>query len=144
MWVQSLVQGDPLEEGTAPHSKWVSILAWRIPWTEEPGRLQSMGSQSQTRLKWLSSYSSSLPGVCPLDRAALPAPPVVTSQSVPVRCPWGQSHPWLSTAGLDWSLHKGRVTSRPGHGGFLWYCRGSHLSTSPMTLNFTNCYKSNE
>ena len=39
---------DPLEEGMAIHS---SILAWRIPWTEEPGRLQSMGSQkSQTRL----------------------------------------------------------------------------------------------
>ena len=33
---------DPLEEGMATHS---SILAWRIPWTEEPGRLQSMGSQ---------------------------------------------------------------------------------------------------
>ena len=40
--VQSLGQGDPLEEGVAAHS---SILAWRIPWTEEPGRLQSMGSR---------------------------------------------------------------------------------------------------
>ena len=39
-----LGQEDPLEEGMATHS---SILAWRIPWTEEPGRLQSMGSQSQ-------------------------------------------------------------------------------------------------
>ena len=38
--VQSLGQKDPLEEGTATHS---SILAWRIPWTEEPGRLQSIG-----------------------------------------------------------------------------------------------------
>ena len=36
-WVRSLGQGDPLEEGTATHS---SILAWRNPWTEEPGRLQ--------------------------------------------------------------------------------------------------------
>ena len=33
---------DPLEEGKATHS---SILAWKIPWTEKPGRLQSMGSQ---------------------------------------------------------------------------------------------------
>ena len=41
-WVQSLGCEDPLEEGMATHS---SILAWRIPWTEEPGRLQSMGSQ---------------------------------------------------------------------------------------------------
>ena len=41
-WVQSLGQEDPLEEGTATHS---SILAWRIPRTEEPGGLQSMGAQ---------------------------------------------------------------------------------------------------
>ena len=39
--VRSLGQEDPLEKGMATHS---SILAWRIPWTEEPGRLQSMGS----------------------------------------------------------------------------------------------------
>ena len=38
-----LGQEDPLEEGIASHS---SIPAWRIPWTEEPGRLQSMGSQT--------------------------------------------------------------------------------------------------
>ena len=44
----TLGQEDPLEEGMATHS---SILAWRIPWTEEPGGLQSMGSQSRTRLK---------------------------------------------------------------------------------------------
>ena len=41
-WVQSLGWEDPLEKGTATQS---SIPAWRIPWTEEPGRLQSMGSQ---------------------------------------------------------------------------------------------------
>ena len=40
--VQSLGQEDPLEKGMAAHS---SILAWRIPWSEEPGRPQSMGSQ---------------------------------------------------------------------------------------------------
>ena len=42
MQVRSLGQDDPLEEGTSTHS---SILAWRIPWTEEPGRLQSIGLQ---------------------------------------------------------------------------------------------------
>ena len=41
-WVQSLGREDALEEGPATHS---SILAWRIPWTVEPGGLQSMGSQ---------------------------------------------------------------------------------------------------
>ena len=42
MRVQSLDQEDPLEEGMATHS---SILAWRIPWTEEPSRLQALGLQ---------------------------------------------------------------------------------------------------
>ena len=41
-WVQSLVRDDPLEEGMETHS---SIVAWEIPWTEEPGGLQFMGSQ---------------------------------------------------------------------------------------------------
>ena len=41
-WVQSVGQEDPLEKGMATHS---SILTWRIPWTEEPGGLQSIGSQ---------------------------------------------------------------------------------------------------
>ena len=42
IWVQSLSQEDPLGKGMATHS---SILAWRISWTEEPGGLQSLGSQ---------------------------------------------------------------------------------------------------
>ena len=45
--VQTLGWEDMLEKEMATHS---SILAWKIPWTEEPGRLQSMGSQSRTRL----------------------------------------------------------------------------------------------
>ena len=40
LWVRSLGREDSLEEEMAAHS---SILAWRIPWTEEPGRLQSIG-----------------------------------------------------------------------------------------------------
>ena len=45
--VQSLGEEDSLEKEMATHS---SILAWRIPWTDEPGGLQFMGSQSRTRL----------------------------------------------------------------------------------------------
>ena len=41
-WVRSLGREDPLEKRIATHAR---ILVWRIPWTEEPGRLQSMGSQ---------------------------------------------------------------------------------------------------
>ena len=53
MWVLSLGQEDPLEEGVATHS---SIPAWRILWTEEPGGLQSTGSQSWTRLRRVSIH----------------------------------------------------------------------------------------
>ena len=56
MWetrVWSLGQEDPLEKETATHS---STLAWKIPWTEEPGRLQSMGLQ-RVRHNWTTSLS---------------------------------------------------------------------------------------
>ena len=53
-WVQSLGREDPLEKEMATHS---SILAWRIPWTEEPGRLQSMGSR-RVGHDWATSLSA--------------------------------------------------------------------------------------
>ena len=53
-WVQSLRWEDPLEEGTATHS---SFLAWKIPWTEEPGRLQCIGSQ-RVRHDWVTKHST--------------------------------------------------------------------------------------
>ena len=49
-WVLSLSREDTLEKGMATHS---SILAWRIPWTEDPGRLQSMESQESDMTEWL-------------------------------------------------------------------------------------------
>ena len=52
--VQSLGQEDPLEEDIATH---FSVLAWRIPWTEEPGGLQSIGWQGQTQLKQVSTHT---------------------------------------------------------------------------------------
>ena len=55
--VQSLGQEDTLEKEMATHS---SILAWRIPWTEEPGELVHGVTQSWTRLKRLSSSSSKI------------------------------------------------------------------------------------
>ena len=53
--VQSLGWEDPLEKEMATHS---STLAWKIPWTEEPGRLQSMGSQ-RVRHDWVTSLHAS-------------------------------------------------------------------------------------
>ena len=55
-WVWSLGWEDPLEEGMATHS---SILAWRIPWTEEPGRLQIRGLQ-RVRHDWACTHANSL------------------------------------------------------------------------------------
>ena len=46
IWVRSLGQEDPLKKGMATH---FCVLTWIIPWTEEPGRLQSMGSQRVKR-----------------------------------------------------------------------------------------------
>ena len=57
MRVRSLGQEDPLGEEMATHS---SILAWRTPWTEGPGGLQSMELQSQTLLKRLSTQANSV------------------------------------------------------------------------------------
>ena len=54
---QSLGGEDPLEKEMATHS---SIVAWKIPWTEEPGSLQSMGLQSQT---WLSDFTKPKKGL---------------------------------------------------------------------------------
>ena len=49
-WVPSLGQEDPLEEGMTIHS---SILVWRIPWTKEPGGLQSMGQKESNMTELL-------------------------------------------------------------------------------------------
>ena len=55
--VQSLGQEDPLVKEMETHS---IILAWRIPWAEEPGRLLSIESQNWTRLKQLSAYTNQI------------------------------------------------------------------------------------
>ena len=52
-WVQFLGQEDPLEKEMVIHS---SILAWKIPWTEEPSRLQSMGSQESDMTSQLNHH----------------------------------------------------------------------------------------
>ena len=69
-WVRSLGGEDPLEEEMAAHS---STLPWKIPWMEEPGRLQSMGLQTQTRLSYFTHSlihptmegSLNMMGACP-------------------------------------------------------------------------------
>ena len=65
---------DPLEKAVAPHS---STLAWKIPWTEEPGGLQSMGSQSRTRLSDFTFTSHSQA----LEKAVAPTPGFLPGES---------------------------------------------------------------
>ena len=69
MWVRPLGWEDPLEEGMATDS---SSLAWRIPWTGEPGRLQSMGLQSVlTQLMRLSTHTQRPFGISQVSEALL-------------------------------------------------------------------------
>ena len=61
--VQFLVWEDPLEEEMATHS---SILAWRLPWTQGPGGLQSLGSQESDTTEQLSTHPTAFKNVRPL------------------------------------------------------------------------------
>ena len=80
-WVQYLGQEDPLEKEMATHS---SILAWRIPWTEEHGGLQSMGSQ-RVGLDWATSLSLFTPSISHWTWAAAGRGMVFSSQGNPKR-----------------------------------------------------------
>ena len=84
-WVRSLGWEDPLEKGIATHS---SILAWEIPWTEEPAGLQSMGSQRSRQKEKISSYSHMGPYK---DKST--QRPCVNSSSPKDDCPSGSARP---------------------------------------------------
>ena len=89
-WVQSLGREDSLEKGMATHS---SILAWRIPWTEEPGGPQSMGSQ-RVGYNWATSLSLSLKkrteqNLLDSERPCQPARLGVISEEVMLGETWG-------------------------------------------------------
>ena len=75
-WVRSLGWEDPLEKEMATHS---SILAWRIPWMEEPGGLQSTGSQ-RVGHDWATSLSDFVSYHLPLCRTGLFAAPLPSQQ----------------------------------------------------------------
>jgi len=71
-WVQALGWENPLEEDMATHS---SILTWRIPWAEEPGRLQSMGSQ-RVGQEWSDSKHTCMQGMCNVHTSYPDSPPL--------------------------------------------------------------------
>ena len=91
-WIQPLDREDPLKKGMATHS---SILAWRIPWTEEPGRLQSMESQRvRHNWKWLSMHA------CPLKQCMVVF--CLIFLAILLHIFWNVL---LSLSTLFWSLH---------------------------------------
>ena len=82
-WVQSLGRKDLLEKEMATHS---SILAWKIPWTEEPGRLQSMGLQRVGQGFSKQDYPSGLPFPSPgdlSDPGIEPGSPTLQADALP-------------------------------------------------------------
>ena len=93
-WVQSLSQEDLLEKEMATHS---SILAWKIPWMEEPGRLQSMGLQrvdTTEQLHFTSEkyiFSGSFKNICPRTTILL-----LISSTYPLPLPHPKAFPGLS------------------------------------------------
>ena len=100
-WLRPLGWQDPLEKGTATHS---TILAWRIPWKEEPGRLQSMGSQ---RVEHDSvTFTFSLSGDSQM--SSFPEPPPV--------CTLSQFTPWppQPLPGRKRGISHTHIFSRPG------------------------------
>ena len=110
--VQSLGPEDPLEEEKATHS---SVLAWRIPWTEEPGGLQSVGSQSRTRLSdW-------------------PTTPFTASQSQVQASPHCAS-PWISqeNPGLAWRALRAKMQT---------HSHGTHLPASKVNQAASRPYR---
>ena len=97
-WVQSLGPEDPLEKEMATHSH---ILAWRIPWTEELGGLQSMGRKERT---WLSDFTFFLPPnshfMCSEYECSGPSGMVSQSHSL--------------NFAEDWQSDKGKKTEKKG------------------------------
>ena len=113
--VQFLGGEDPLEDGMATHS---SILAWRMLWTEEPGRVQSTGSQSRTWLKWLSTHTgpihcrmfSSTPDIYYLIPVAA-TPPVLNCDNKKMssdnaNIPWEPKSLAVGNYGFIWPLER--------------------------------------
>ena len=123
MWVWSPGQEDPLEEKMATHS---SILTWKIPWTEEPGRLQFMGSQT-VRYGW-SDYCCSVTNMDPACQASLV---IVVIQVL--------SHVWLfaitwTAAGFPCPSLSPRVCSNSCL--FSQWCNPTNLSS---VIRFSSC-----
>ena len=129
-WVWSLVWEDPLEKGIATHS---IILAWGIPWTEEPVGLVCMGSQSQTQLKQLSTHIWLLLAARETKKNRISS---IQFSSVTQSCPTLQPH-GLKHARLPCPSPTPRacLNSRPSR----WW---RHPTISSSVIPFSSCLQS--
>ena len=157
-WVQFLGQEDPLEKEMATHS---SMLAWKIPWTQEPGRLQSMGSQESdtterlnTHTHTLSDYKLKVPDAkqsvffkpCPqgtkhfialIDVPAFPEPSSLLHTG---------GHPSSGMFLLHWGIGQSKLEMRQGKTGSraqhlqpAWCCQGRGLPQACSPCHVSLC-----
>ena len=141
MWVQSLGQEDPLEKGMAIHS---SILAWKIPWTEDPGGLQSIGSQ-RVRNDWVTKtftfhYSDGNVRFCPL-LSHIGLPRCLSGKEFTYqrrRCgfnPWVRKIPWIRKWQSTPVFLPGETHGQRKLGGYsLWGCKKSDMTWAHMHM----------
>ena len=133
MWVWSLGWEDPLEKEMTTHSR---ILAWKIPWTEEPGRLQSKGLQRQTQLSnWAQGQS-----LVTAESESIGHPVIADSARPNGRSPPGSSVLEILQEFLEWvvipftwgsSLSKDQtlVSCIAGRFFAIWACREAPIVT---------------
>ena len=140
-WVWSLGQEDSLEKGMATHS---SILAWRIPWTEEPGRLQSMGSQ-KVRHDWATFTFTCCPeaGAGSSSRHLLQHLPQLSKQPHPrSHPPQGSPQPGTEWGrGLETQLFEASMGHSAGHHSLppRSPCRLAKASRPTLQFSFSLC-----
>ena len=128
----------------ATHS---SVLAWRIPGTREPGGLSSMGSQSQTRLKWLSSSSSSSLYFMKLNCNCIVSMCAQSPQSSPTLCnsvdcssPGSSVHGILQARILKWvAIPFSRWSYRPRDQTRVSCTAGGFFTTEPSGKPYLHC-----
>ena len=136
-WFWSLGQEDPLEEGKATHS---SILAWRIPWTEESGALQSMGSQ-RIRHGWSDRACTHTQFILLNSNSAVAVSVTCFLKLIIHFCFW---LPWVFTAAHSLSLVNGDCSCLRCWG-FLWWWLlffqsvGSRCSASVVAAHRLSC-----
>ena len=130
-WVQPLCREDPLEKELTTHS---NILAWRIPWTEKPGGLQSIGSQ-RVRHNWVTSLSFTFLLVNTGD--CFHSPHFLAGFGTLIQKVWFPVSLDIPAFVCLWTSAVNRMNSLLLHGHCLHFCSHSYL---PIVRNRLSCF----